>query len=134
MVLDMRSLKDIIEEHVLQKLDHSSIDEDMEEFSASAAPTEAGRLPATTENLAVAIWERLLPHLGAFLCRVRLWETEKNMVSFYGEYDATMVSDRIECENSANCRYGNTVRSESEVGQPSLLGAPAANIGRSRFI
>jgi 6-pyruvoyltetrahydropterin/6-carboxytetrahydropterin synthase len=87
MVLDMRLLKEVIEKHVLEKLDHASIDEDVNEF-ASENGGYAHALPATTENLAAVIWGWLEPHLGLLLYRIRLWETEKNVVTFYGEYEA----------------------------------------------
>ncbi|KAF6002837.1 hypothetical protein F1559_004276 [Cyanidiococcus yangmingshanensis] len=102
MVLDMRLLKDTIEEHVLQRLDHSSIDEELEEFSGSAASETTGRAPATTENLAVAIWERLRPHLGVYLYRVRLWETDKNAVTFYGDYESDAHSGCVGQEHGLN--------------------------------
>jgi len=40
----------------------------------------------TTENLAVAIWNRLEGQIeGASLLSVRLWETERNSVEYRGE-------------------------------------------------
>jgi len=43
---------------------------------------------ASTENLAVAIWNELVPaivELGARLHCIRLAETENNTVEYYGE-------------------------------------------------
>jgi 6-pyruvoyltetrahydropterin/6-carboxytetrahydropterin synthase len=44
------------------------------------------RIP-TTENLVVAIWERLASHLpdGIALERLVLWETPRNSVEYTGE-------------------------------------------------
>ena len=42
--------------------------------------------PAHTENLAIAIWQRLAPRLNAAqLHRVRVYETPDLFVDFYGE-------------------------------------------------
>ena len=69
-VLDLKSLADIIGSQVIRDVDHRNLNADV--------PWLKGRIP-TTENLASAIWERLLPELPAGLLRsVRVWETEKN--------------------------------------------------------
>jgi len=48
-------------------------------------PEFANRIP-TTENLAIAIWQRLAPKLkAAQLHRVRVYETPDLFVDFYGE-------------------------------------------------
>jgi 6-pyruvoyltetrahydropterin/6-carboxytetrahydropterin synthase len=62
---------------VLDALDHRFLNKEVPEFFA-AIPT--------TENLAVAIWQRLAPKLAAAqLHRVRLYETPDLFVDFYGE-------------------------------------------------
>jgi len=69
-VLDLKSLADIISSQVIRDVDHRNLNADV--------PWLKGRIP-TTENLASAIWERLLPELPAGLLRsVRVWETDKN--------------------------------------------------------
>ena len=69
-VLDLKSLADIIGSQVIRDVDHRNLNADV--------PWLKGRIP-TTENLASAIWERLLPELPAGLLRsVRVWETDKN--------------------------------------------------------
>jgi len=61
----------------LQALDHRHLNLEVPEFKE--------RIP-TTENLAVAIWDRLHPKLTvAQLHRVRLYETSDLFVDFYGE-------------------------------------------------
>jgi len=69
-VMDLKSLADIIGSQVIRDVDHRNLNADV--------PWLKGRIP-TTENLASAIWERLLHELPAGLLRsVRVWETEKN--------------------------------------------------------
>ena len=69
-VLDLKSLADVISSQVIRDVDHRNLNADV--------PWLKGRIP-TTENLASAIWERLLPELPAGLLRsVRVWETDKN--------------------------------------------------------
>jgi 6-pyruvoyltetrahydropterin/6-carboxytetrahydropterin synthase len=76
-VVDLRDLKDIMSREVLDALDHRFLNKEVPEFFA-AIPT--------TENLAVAIWQRLAPKLAAAqLHRVRLYETPDLFVDFYGE-------------------------------------------------
>jgi len=39
------------------------------------------------ENISVAIWQRIVPHLpdGVSLHKITLWETQNNFVEFFGE-------------------------------------------------
>lgn len=73
MLLDLRELKEIIEQEVMQRLDHRSLNHEVAEL--------AGKVP-TCENVAMAIWKRLEPRIssgsnggGVFLDRVRLYES-----------------------------------------------------------
>lgn len=71
-------LKEIINEKVIVKLDHKNMNLETG-FMAG--------LTATTENLAVAIWNELEEPLaaeGATLHRVKVEETENNYVEYYG--------------------------------------------------
>jgi 6-pyruvoyltetrahydropterin/6-carboxytetrahydropterin synthase len=62
---------------VLDALDHRFLNKEVPEF--------ANRIP-TTENIAIAIWQRLVPKLNAAqLHRVRVYETPDLFVDFYGE-------------------------------------------------
>jgi 6-pyruvoyltetrahydropterin/6-carboxytetrahydropterin synthase len=48
-----------------------------------------GRI-ATTENLAVAIWDQLKPYIekeGALLHCIKIEETENNSIEYYGKED-----------------------------------------------
>ena len=76
-VIDLADLKRIIQERVLDKVDHQNLNRDVDFME--------GLLPST-ENFAVAIWNQLEGHLpSGRLHRVRLYETERNLVDYYGE-------------------------------------------------
>ena len=77
MVIDLKKLKDIVRERVVDRVDHTNLNEDVD-FLHGVIPT--------AENLARAFWQQLA---GAFaegeLYEVALQETEKNSVSYRGE-------------------------------------------------
>ncbi len=76
-VVDLKELKEVLEREVLNALDHRFLNKEVPEFR--------DRVP-TTENLAIAIWQRLQPKLNvAQLHRVRVYETQDLFVDFYGE-------------------------------------------------
>ncbi|MFK7923885.1 MAG: 6-pyruvoyl tetrahydropterin synthase family protein [Bacteroidia bacterium] len=73
-VVDMKVLKDIMQEQILDRFDHQNLNLDTEEFK---------NLNPTAENIAIVIWEILREHLDAKLeLTVRLYETERNFVEF----------------------------------------------------
>jgi len=77
-VVDLSKVGLVMEERVINKLDHKNIDLDVDFMH--------GRL-SSTENLAIAIWEQLeapLRALGAQLHCVKLQETENNYVEYHG--------------------------------------------------
>jgi 6-pyruvoyltetrahydropterin/6-carboxytetrahydropterin synthase len=76
-VLDLKVLRDLVEERVVRDLDHRNLNLDVTWL--------AGQNP-TTENLVVAIWERLADALpaGIELARLVLWETPRNYVEYTG--------------------------------------------------
>lgn len=77
-VVNLSSLSKIINEHVIQKIDHKNMNLEVDFMS--------GHL-ASTENLAIAIWEQLknpVKQLGASLHCVKIIETENNYVEYYG--------------------------------------------------
>jgi len=75
-VMDLKQLKELLAEDVLSDLDHANLNLDVSWLQ--------GVVP-TTENLAVAIWERLQGGLaGVRLVSVRIWETERNSVEYRG--------------------------------------------------
>lgn len=78
-VMNLSDLKHIIKTSVVDKLDHKNLNRDV--------PFMKGVL-ASTENLALAIWNILMPAIseyGVALHCVRLEETENNFVEYYGE-------------------------------------------------
>ena len=76
-VVDLKQLKEVLNREVLDAMDHRFLNKEVPEFSA--------RIP-TTENLAIAIWQRLVSKLNkAHLHRVRVYETPDLFVDFYGE-------------------------------------------------
>jgi 6-pyruvoyltetrahydropterin/6-carboxytetrahydropterin synthase len=77
-VMDLKKLSQIIGEKVLEKLDHKNINLEVDFMR--------GKL-ASTENLAVGIWDELEPGIrtaGAVLHSVMLEETENNIVEYFG--------------------------------------------------
>ncbi|MFT3827279.1 MAG: 6-carboxytetrahydropterin synthase [Chitinophagaceae bacterium] len=77
-VFDVKQLSKIINEHVLEKLDHKNLNMDV--------PFMAGKL-CSTENLAIAIWQQLLPHIPETvqLHCIKLYETPRIFVEYFGE-------------------------------------------------
>ncbi len=68
MVLDLKQLKDVIEEHVVGPMDHRFLNHEVSPFD---------RIVPTTANVAREIWRRIEPHIAApstRLARVRLFE------------------------------------------------------------
>jgi 6-pyruvoyltetrahydropterin/6-carboxytetrahydropterin synthase len=62
---------------VLDAMDHRFLNKEVPEFVT--------KIP-TTENIAIAVWQRLQPKLQrAQLHRVRVYETADLFVDFYGE-------------------------------------------------
>lgn len=75
-VLDLKRLKDLVEEEVVQHLDHRNLNVDV--------PWLEGTLPST-ENLVVAMWNRLVGRIPeGRLVRLVLWETPRNYVEYTG--------------------------------------------------
>lgn len=76
-VIDLGTLKDVLHERVLNKVDHKNLNQEVN-FMEDMIPS--------TENFAVAIWEELEDALpaGKLHC-VRLYETPRNFVEYRGE-------------------------------------------------
>ena len=69
-VLDLKLLSAIVTSHIIRDVDHRNLNTDV--------PWLKGCIP-TSENLALAFWERLVPELPEGMLRsVRVWETDKN--------------------------------------------------------
>jgi 6-pyruvoyltetrahydropterin/6-carboxytetrahydropterin synthase len=77
-VMNLNTLKLIIQERVINKIDHKNINLDVDFMKDKIA---------TTENLAVAIWNELKLHIekeGALLHCIKIAETENNSIEYYG--------------------------------------------------
>ena len=75
MVMNFKELKRIVREHVYDKMDHKYLNEDIAEFKT---------IMPTAENIAVVIWQWLLPELPN-LVEIRLEETDNNSTIYRGE-------------------------------------------------
>jgi len=76
-VLDLKELKTLIDEEVMEPFDHRNLNRDTKEFQT---------LNPTAENIAVVIWQKLRKRLDArFDLKIRLHETERNVVEFDGQ-------------------------------------------------
>lgn len=75
-VIDMKELKTLIKQEVLERFDHKNLNLDTEEFKS---------LNPTAENIARIIYELLRPGINSeHSLRVTLYETKRNFVE-YGE-------------------------------------------------
>jgi len=75
-LIDLKKLKTIILENVIDKLDHKNINLDVDFMKEKMASTEV---------LAIEIWNKLKPLIvEAELHCVKLYETENNFVEYYG--------------------------------------------------
>ena len=75
MVIDLGELKTIVNTTVIERFDHADLNAD---------PLFRERIP-TTENIAIAVWELLIPELGPDrLARVRVWEDPTLFVDYDG--------------------------------------------------
>ena len=79
-VVDLKWLKDVMEKEVLSVYDHRHLNLETPEFQRD--------IP-TTENIAVAAWQRLEPAInetnGAKLSRIRIYETPDIFAEYRGE-------------------------------------------------
>lgn len=77
-VANLKEVSKIIKESIIEKIDHKNINVEVDFMQ--------GRL-ASTENLAIGIWEVLEPkirNIGAELHCVKIFETENNYVEYFG--------------------------------------------------
>jgi len=76
-VIDLGALKRLVEERVVDKIDHKNFNLDVD-FMHAVIPT--------SENIIVAIWRELEPAVRpGRLARLVLWETANNYVEYTGE-------------------------------------------------
>ena len=79
-VADLKKLSTLIRDEVTDKLDHKNLNLDVDFMKDKMA---------STENLAIEIWKILAPKIpliapGASLHSVRLFETPRNYVEYFG--------------------------------------------------
>jgi 6-pyruvoyltetrahydropterin/6-carboxytetrahydropterin synthase len=73
-LIDMKLLKDLIQEHVEDPFDHKNLNLEVEEFKT---------LNPTMEYIAYVIYERLRKFLPEqYQLQIRLYETERNFVEY----------------------------------------------------
>lgn len=75
-VLDIKELKKIIHQHVIDKVDHKNINEETD-FMNNIIPT--------SENICIGIWNQLVDKIpNGKLYSVKLYETENNYFEYRG--------------------------------------------------
>jgi len=80
-VVDMKKLGDLVRKEVIDKVDHKNLNLDV--------PFMEGKL-ASCENLIIEFWKILEPAIKEMtysggLYRLKLYETPKNFVEYYGD-------------------------------------------------
>jgi 6-pyruvoyltetrahydropterin/6-carboxytetrahydropterin synthase len=75
-LMDLGTLKNILEEHILKPCDHRNLNDEVT-FLRDIIPS--------TENLVIAFWEQIEPHIKAGrLHAVKLFETPRNFAEYRG--------------------------------------------------
>ena len=76
-VFDVKKLSIIVQQHVIDKLDHKNLNLDVDFMS--------GKL-CSIENLVIGIWEQLVPHLPreVYLHSLKLYETPRIFAEYFG--------------------------------------------------
>ena len=75
-VINLKTLKEIIKQHITDKFDHRNLNLDCKEFE---------NIVPTAENIAVVCWNQIRKHLTDHLAlKIKLWETENNIVEYTG--------------------------------------------------
>ncbi len=77
-VMDVKKLSNLIREHIIDKLDHSNLNLDVDFIPKEIQPT--------TENLAILIWQQLQPLITECkLHSIKLHETENIFAEYFGD-------------------------------------------------
>ncbi|MBC7866626.1 MAG: 6-carboxytetrahydropterin synthase [Gloeobacteraceae cyanobacterium ES-bin-316] len=76
-VYDVKKLSIIVKEHIIEKLDHKNLNEDVDFMKGKMC---------SIETLVIAIWEQLTPHLppAIQLHSLKLYETPRIFTEYYG--------------------------------------------------
>lgn len=78
-VIDLKVLSNIIKEHIIEHVDHKN-------FNLDVSFTRG--MLATTENIVIAMWKQVEPHISKLGCRlhsIKLYETDNNYVEYFGD-------------------------------------------------
>jgi len=77
-LVDAKKLSTVINQHVIDKLDHRNLNLDVDFMQGKMC---------SSENLAIEIWNQLQPHLPAHvqLHCIKLYETPRIFVEYFGE-------------------------------------------------
>ncbi len=75
-VIDLKILKDIIKEEIVERFDHRNLNLDCSEFE---------NIIPTAENIILVSWNLLRSRLDEkFKLKLKLWETENNIFEYEG--------------------------------------------------
>lgn len=93
-VIDLKRLKDLLDEAVIDKVDHKHLNYDVD-FLRGIIPT--------VENLCVLFWQQLEQRLpsGELHC-IKVYESDQNMAEYFGQpvsiprYDLTLAPSSME--------------------------------------
>ncbi len=78
MVMDLKKLSDIINEEIIDKVDHKHMNLDVDSLQ--------GQIP-TAENMAIAFWDILNNNIqSGKLYAIKLYESDNNFVEYLGEW------------------------------------------------
>lgn len=76
-VIDIKTLSDLIKEHIEDAFDHKNLNEDVADFK---------NLNPTAENICVVIWQKLRPFIDSDKdLEITLYETPRNFVTYKGQ-------------------------------------------------
>ena len=77
-VINLKILSKIINKRIIEKLDHKNLNTEVDFLKGKIM---------STENLAIGIWEQLMPEIQKYACQlhcVKIQETENNFVEYFG--------------------------------------------------
>ncbi|MBN2519304.1 MAG: 6-carboxytetrahydropterin synthase [Bacteroidales bacterium] len=77
-LVNLKKLSELINKHIIVKLDHKNINLEVDFMKNKRA---------STENLAIAIWNELYPYIKKLNCNlhcIKIEETENNYIEYFG--------------------------------------------------
>ncbi|XP_053961126.1 6-pyruvoyl tetrahydrobiopterin synthase [Anastrepha ludens] len=106
MVMNITELKTALDKVVFQNLDHKNLDLDVDFFK---------KTPSTTENVCVYIWDNVRQCLQRpeLLYEVKVYETDKNSVTYRGPYHQNGFYQNLQIKRSAKTSCTN-ISSDSD--------------------